>query len=286
MQIKKISIMSTNKEERIKFVKDALVRRRSVRTFTDVKIEQAILDDLIEAAKFAPSGSNWQNQRFLVVTEPEEIQKIGKMRFVWPYKSANVSKVKKSHPAGILGHGTALILVFADAAKNDARGNGEYYIWEALETQNCSASIQNILTMAGAHGLGTCWVSASEKMNHNRMLSGKTWRDALSSYDIPHTYKMQGVVVLGYAKSYDDAGYAKGEKMHGATTWTSTERLENEHYLITKKELDCSRTNASLSRVETICVQFYSKMINLLLKLTRYADRKIHRIEYLKHLDS
>jgi len=270
--------------EKINTVKDSLVRRRSVRTFTDSLISESILNDLIEVAKYAPSGSNWQNQRFLVVTDPEEIEKIGKIRFVWPYKAANTEKVKQSHPAGILGHGTALVLVFADASKNDARGNGEYYIWETLETQNCSASIQNILTMAAAHGLGSCWVSASEKMNYNRMLSGKTWRKALSSYEIPEYYKMQGVVVLGYPKAYDELGYAKGEKKHGATTWVSTERHDNAHYLINKRDSE-SAQKSILSKSEIMFVRLYSKVIKFLLRVVRYADRKIHRIEYVSHFD-
>jgi nitroreductase len=276
--------MNINTTERIDHVKQALICRRSVRTFTDQKIENDILEDLIEAAKYAPSGSNWQNQRFLVVADPVEIEKIGKIRFVWPYKSANVAKVKQSHPAGILGHGTALILVFADAAKNDARGNGEYYIWETLETQNCSASIQNILTMATAHGLGSCWVSASEKMNYNRMLSGQTWRAALGDYDIPPSYKMQGVIVLGYPKSYDEAGYAKGEKKHGATNWVSTERHENDHYLVKKRDREKSTPEVSLSGVESLVVKCYAKLIKFLLKGVRFADKKIHHLEYVRHI--
>jgi nitroreductase len=270
--------------DRINAVRDSLVRRRSVRTFKPDSIPSEVLDDLIEVAKYAPSGSNWQNQRFLVVTDPDEIEKIGKIRFVWPYKAANVAKVKQSHPAGILGHGAALILVFADASSNDARGNGEYHIWETLETQNCSASIQNILTMAAAHGLGTCWVSASEKMNYRRMLSGQTWRDALSNYEIPQSYKMQGVIVLGYPKSVDEKGYAKGEKMHGATNWTSTARHENAYYLINKRDDKASNVDSGLCRNGAFFVFTYSKMIKILLRFVSYFDRRIHKIEYVRHL--
>lgn len=269
--------------DRVQAVKQSLVRRRSVRTFKQDPIPPEVLDDLIEAAKYAPSGSNWQNQRFLVVTDPEEIRRIGEIRFVWPYK-ANVTKIRQTHPAGILGHGTALILVFADASKNDARGNGEYHIWESLEIQNCSASIQNILTMAAAHGLGSCWVSASDKMNYSRMLSGKTWREALSLYDIPDYYKMQGVVVLGYPRGYDEEGYAKGEKMHGATTWVSTVREDNEFYLVKKRKVSECNGEDILTGSERRLVRFYSKMIKGLLRIVRYVDRKIHRIEYERHL--
>lgn len=264
-------------KSRVKAVRESLIYRRSVRTFNSQPIPKEILDNLIEVAKHAPSGSNWQNQRFLVITDPSEIQKVGKIRFVWPYKAAKIDKIKQSHPAGILGHGAALILVFADASRNDARGNGEYYIWESLETQNCAASVQNILTLATAYGLGSCWVSASEKMNYNRMLSGQSWRAALSSYDIPDFYKIQGVVVLGYPRKYDEEGYAVGEKMHGATNWASTERKDNDHYLI--KKLAASN-ESKLTTLERLLVQVLSKGIKGLLALIRLFDKGIHRIEF------
>lgn len=264
-------------------MRDALVCRRSVRVFRDDPIPESILDDLITAAKFAPSGSNWQNQRYLVVTDREEILRIGGVRFVWPYKAASQSKVKKNHIGGILGHGTALILVFADAARNDARGNGEYYIWESLEIQNCAASIQNILTMATAHGLASCWVSASDNMNYTRMLSGKNWRDALQNYEIPTSYKIQGIVVLGYPKSIDEKGYAKGEKMHGATNWVPTTREPNDFYMVKPKAANAKEDliPSGLSRFKILV---YSYIIKSCLRVLRCFDQKIHQVEYQRYL--
>lgn len=276
-------LMNDNNYNRVGLVKDAMTHRRSVRAFKDDLIPENVLDDLITAAKSAPSGSNWQNQRYLLITDPDEICAVGAIRFVWPYKKANQAKVRDSHAGGILGHGAALILVFADAARNDARGNGEYYIWESLEIQNCAASIQNILTMAAAHGLGSCWVSASENMNYTRMLSGQTWRDALKDYEIPPSYKMQGVVVLGYPKSVDDKGYAKGEKMHGATNWVSTVRESNDFYMVGRKRdgNDGYRTPSGWGRLKIIGC---SSAIKVCLRFLRYFDKKIHWAEYKRYL--
>ena len=277
--------MSNFDYNKIDTVKDCMMLRRSVRVFSDDPIPEAILDDLITAAKFAPSGSNWQNQRYLVVTDPKEIVRIGGVRFVWPYKAASQSKVKKNHLGGILGHGSALVLVFADAARNDARGNGEYYIWESLEIQNCAASIQNILTMATAYGLGSCWVSASDKMNHTRMLSGKSWQDALREYEIPPSYKIQGVVVLGYPKSIDEKGYAKGEKMHGATNWVPTAREPNDFYMVKRKapNSNVAMMPSGWSRFKMLS---YSYIIKTCLRVLRCFDQKIHRCEYERYLKS
>lgn len=277
--------MNKTNYSNVELVKDAITHRRSVRVFKDDPIPEGVLDDLITAAKSAPSGSNWQNQRYLVVTDPEEILQIGRIRFVWPYKAASQSKVKKTHLGGILGHGTALILVFADAARNDARGNGEYYIWESLEIQNCAASIQNILIMATAYGLGSCWVSASENMNYTRMLSGQSWRGALRNYEIPPSYKMQGVVVLGYPKSIDEKGYAKGEKMHGATNWVPTTREPNDFYMVKRKDA-ASLGDVVPSGLPRFKILGYSYVIKKCLRVLKCFDKKIHRIEYKRYLKS
>lgn len=264
-------------------VETAILRRKSVRTFTDKAISQDVLKRLVAAGVAAPSGSNWQNQRFLVITDPGEIIRIGKQRFVWPYKGANFAKVKELHSGGIIGHSTALIVVFADSSENDRRGNGEYHIWQSLEIQNCSASIENILVLATALGLGSCWVSASDAMNYTRMLSGGSWREMFSGYLIPDWYSLQGIIMLGYPKSMDDLGYAKGENMHGATVWQSTARRPLEYYLIKKKASDTS-AGASLSKLDRSKLRLLSKALKGLKALAASLDKKIHRIEFGKYL--
>ena len=158
-------------------------------------------------------------------------------------------------------------------------------IWESLEIQNCAASIQNVLTMATAYGLGSCWISASDKMNYTRMLSGQSWRDAFRDYEIPLSYKMQGVVVLGYPKSVDDRGYAKGEKMHGATNWVPTTREPNDFYMVKRKAANAEEAvvPSGLSRFKILG---YSYVIKKCLRVLECFDKKIHRVEYKRYLKS
>lgn len=262
--------------DRYKIVMESLTRRRSVRSFTDQPVPQKWLDLLVEAAIAAPSGSNWQNQRFLVLTDQEEIQQAGKIRFVWPYPTDR-QKARENRPAGVLGNATAIIAVFADALQNEARGEGEYYLWESLEIQNCAASVQNILTLATSLGLGSCWISASEKMNHTRTLSKKTWRDCFAHYDIPPHFKIQGVVLLGFPRKPDEEGYATGELKHGATNWRSTARKPIADYLIRRLE---HSNPAKLSAARRGGVRIISLIIRGLLRIVRCLDRTVHQIEY------
>ena len=137
-------------------VASVIAHRRSVRRFADRPIPRELLEQLVTAGIQAPSGSNFQNQRFLIIEDPEEINRIGKLRFVWPYRGTDRSRVEGRYPGGIIGLAKALIVVFADAQENDRRGTGEYYLWESLEIQNCAASIENILILATAMG----WAAA------------------------------------------------------------------------------------------------------------------------------
>lgn len=271
--------MEVNFENRKEIVSNVIKGRRSVRKFDKNKLlTDEDISDLIEAGVYAPSGSNWQNQRFLIIRDKEEIDRIGKLRFVWPWISNNSEKTRDKHPAGLLGRSTCLIIVFSDSKENDRRINGEYHIWEALEIQNASASIQNILLLATAKGIGTCWVSASEKMNYTRMNSGQSWRKILKDYDIPLSYKIQGIVVCGYPARYDDDSFPQGERNHGATIWQEVKRKPNDYYLIRKK-LETSK-NEKLSFLKNAILFVLSKILKLNIKITKLFDLLINVIEF------
>jgi len=217
-----------------KIVFDTIKNRRSVRKYKDKKIPDKDLEKIIQAGIYAPSGSNSQNQRFLLISEEKELKKIGLARYVWPYKTA--SKMRKKKPSGIIGDSPHMIVVFADAALTDSRPNGEYYIWESMEAQNSAASIQNMLLMATSMGIGTVWISANEKMSGTRLVGKQIWHQILNDYRISPSMKIQGLVLLGYPMGYDKQGFPKGEKMHGATFWGSTQRRNLDYYMIKAKE--------------------------------------------------
>ena len=184
-------------------VRDLIKSRRSVRGgFTDEPVSREDLLDLVEAGSWAPSTSNWQNVRFMIVTEPAEIARIGAIRCVWPYRTT-------CPPGGVIGRAKALIVVFVDdeVAQWYRRHNGE--IWRQLDPQNAAAAVQNILLLAFAKGLGACWISALETMHRSDCLCGQTWADVWTSYDIPDSYEIFGIVMLGHRTDP-----AVGEKHH------------------------------------------------------------------------
>ena len=260
---------------RAAIVRETIRGRRSVRAFTRQPIPHADLLELIEAGVHAPSASNAQNQRFLLLTDPDEIERLGRQRFVWPWPSA--AKAHEREAGGLLARGTALILVFADAFENDRRPNGEYYIWQQMECQNAAASIQNILLLAAAKGIGACWVSASERMSYTRLVNRRSWSDVLRNYDIPRTCKIHGIVVLGHPKRAGDHGYPPGEAMHGATVWQATARRPVETYLIEAKSPTPSAVGRS--RVRRALARSLSRCLQLQVRALQFTDQCLWRVD-------
>jgi len=57
-------------------VRDAILKRRSIRSYLDKPVEKAKLNRVLEAGRQAPSASNQQSWRIVVVTDPETRRKL------------------------------------------------------------------------------------------------------------------------------------------------------------------------------------------------------------------
>lgn len=111
-----------------------LKQRRSVRKYLDTPIERKVLEDLVDCARLAPSGYNRQSWVFVVVTD-----------------SGIRAKIADAARWGtFIRQAGACIAVFCSS------GDG-------TPLEDACAATQNIITAAGAHGLGTCWVNSHQK---------------------------------------------------------------------------------------------------------------------------
>ena len=112
---------------------DAILTRRSVRTYKDKKISDEIVDSLIEAGISAPSAGNQQPWHFIILDDRNLIDKIPDFH---PYSN-------------MLPNAQIAIIVCGDL---DIETNKGFWI------QDCSAATENILIAARAKGLGSCWL--------------------------------------------------------------------------------------------------------------------------------
>ena len=112
---------------------DWILRRRSIRQFTEQKLTAEQIRLLLEAAMAAPSAMNLKPWKFVVVQNPEQL-----------------SELRKALPFGKMGAPCAIVVC----------GDLRSFKKPALErfwVQDCSAATQNILLAASALELGSVW---------------------------------------------------------------------------------------------------------------------------------
>jgi nitroreductase len=128
---------------------DLIRARRSVRAHTEAPVPPAVLDELLEAARWAPTGGNQQRWCFVVVQEPLRIRKL-----------ASVSP-------GLLGKPAALIIICAEIGGRSGRSQE---LDEACSLIEAGMAAQNIMLAATAQGLGSCPVRSFNPAAVGRLL--------------------------------------------------------------------------------------------------------------------
>jgi len=104
----------------------AIVTRRATREYTDIPVEQARIEQFINAANLAPSAMNRQPWAFVVLTDPQRIADYACRAKLWLLKTldenpeASSLKPLLKNPSYSLLHG-APVLVLILATSNAKR---------------------------------------------------------------------------------------------------------------------------------------------------------------------
>ena len=150
-----------------------LVRhRRSCRKFTDEAIAPETLRILLSDALTAPSSKNIRSTHFMVISDPETLQRISEMR---DFGSAFVKDAKMA------------IIIMGDTQATD--------LWR----ENCAISATILQLSAESQGLGSCWVHVHGRPRRHEMPEGEQAEEYLAHLlEIPETFGILCVVALGY----------------------------------------------------------------------------------------
>jgi nitroreductase len=152
-------------------VVDAIVKRRSVRSYYSDPIDDKIIKKLILYANLAPSAGNLQARDFVVVKDEKLKRDIAKAAYHQDFIAeapvvivvcANINRIKR--------YGT--------------RGKNLYIYLDA------GAAVENLMLMAVAYGLATCWIGSFDGSKIEKLLN-------LPSYLVPIT-----VMPIGKAKEH------------------------------------------------------------------------------------
>jgi len=184
-------------------VPETIQKRRSIRSFKQVSIPDEIIIEILEAARLAPSGSNSQPWRFVVVTDAEEKKELRRLCFDQAFiEEAGVvivfcadlsvysGKTRRTRMQEMINTG-----VFADRELDDSRiqrytqapDEPDSATYLPMATANTYIAVEHIVLMATALGLGSCWVGGISDF--------KAIRDLLG---IPRGIMVLGLVAIGY----------------------------------------------------------------------------------------
>ncbi len=149
-------------------------QRRSIRKFKEDPITDAMIEELLSAARLAPSGSNIQPARFVVVKSPAMREKLGTCT---PYKfitrapvifvccadrtslSTRDARVGELLEAGVFND------VEMDSTDSEAYTAAQMddFAARAYLSMNAAIAIEHMVLRAVDLGLGSCWIGRFDK---------------------------------------------------------------------------------------------------------------------------
>ena len=166
---------------------DAIKSRRSVRSYQSREISTDMLEEIIEAGRWAPSGMNLQLWRFVVVQDAEFRRKLFDAAVPryreWIDSRGGISKAVRK-PIDDASKDPvfyfAPVIVFVVGTKL------------ATYADDCPMVCQNIMLAAHSLGIGSCWVGYGLLA-----LQDEEVKQALELKDDEQVF---GPILLGYPK--------------------------------------------------------------------------------------
>lgn len=155
--------------------------RRSIRKYKDEMIPTEIIDQIIEAGTYAPSGMNRQPAIILAVTDEEIRNKLAKLN----------AKVMESEDIDPFYEAPVVLVVLADK-------NCPTHIYDG------SLVMGNLLLAAHSLNIGSCWIHRAKEV-----FETEEGKEILNSLGIEGDYVGIGNCILGYPAEEKDSSPRK-----------------------------------------------------------------------------
>ena len=149
---------------------DMLLTRRSVRAYKPDPVPEALLEEVLRAGTYAPTGGGRQSPVLVAVTDKAARDEISRLN------------------AAVMGKDTdpyygapVLVLALADPASST---------W----VEDASCALENMMLAAHALGLGSVWVHREREI-----FDSEVGKALLRAWGLPETLRGVGSIALGYA---------------------------------------------------------------------------------------
>lgn len=159
-------------------VVDAIRKRRSVRAYQKKEVPREILEEVLNAARVAPSAKNKQDWKFIVVDDEAIKEKL--------FKASYDQEFIKEAPVILAG-------VSLDEEYVMACGVPSGYVDLAI-------ALDHISLAAVEKGIGTCWIGHFHQQHAKEILG------------VPDPYGIVALMTMGYPR--EPLGFKKKDRKH------------------------------------------------------------------------
>jgi nitroreductase len=169
--------------------------RRSTRKYLNKPVEEEALQQIVEAGRYAPSGSNSQTTRFFVITDRALLDELAvtvkeefaKMEVTPGMYRSMAGAIRAAKGEKYVFHYNAPALIVT-ANKKDYGNN----------MADCACALENMMLMANALDLGSCWINQLRWLNENGRLLRRFRELGLAEDE-----RIYGAVALGWPDTAD-----------------------------------------------------------------------------------
>ena len=169
---------------------EAILTRRSTRKFSDEIPERDLIEKIIEAGRFAPSGGNSQTTHFLVITDPEILKELArivqtafsKMEIREDTYASLKNSINRSKQGNYIFHYNTPVLIVT--ANKKGYGN-------AMADSACA--LENMMIAANALDLGSCWINQLHWLDEDDAV-----REYLCGLELGDDETVTGALALGF----------------------------------------------------------------------------------------
>ena len=172
---------------------DAIFTRRSTRKYKEIDLDTELLEKVIAAGRYAPSGSNSQSTHLIVITDKQvlsELAELVRQEFAkMEVTEDTYVSLKNSINAAKTGnymfyYGAPVLIVTANR-----KGYGN-----AIADSACA--LENMMIAANALDLGSCWINQLHWLDENDAV-----RRFLQEKGLKENETITGGLILGYPES-------------------------------------------------------------------------------------
>ena len=169
---------------------ELMTTRRSTRTFKDQPLEREKLDKILEAGRHAPSGGNNQYTHFLVLQDKAVLNELAALVKQEFQKQEPTPGMYRSMVNTILASKKERYCFYYEAPVLIVTANRADY---TNNIADCACALENMMLMANALDLGSCWINQLKWLNENEAVMPFLHRLGLEEGERPY-----GAVAVGY----------------------------------------------------------------------------------------